>query len=193
MSRNSTTKKHKVSKETYRTGRAKPHAELANSLVHIFVDDQNLFYGITNAEGSRRFRIDFGRLLIEVSRDTHGNSRAIGSAYIAGVIPDDDSFWKVAEARGFTVRRGYLGTGNRSKQDDAFLISEIVETVCTQPGPSTVVLVAGDADYVPPLIKAQDRGWRNEVAFIGRGLSISLEAYVHEFRTMSPSSFELFK
>jgi uncharacterized LabA/DUF88 family protein len=97
----------------------------------------------------------------------HGrHARGIASAYIAGVIPDDDSFWKVAESQGFTVRRGYLGTGNRSKQDDAFLIADLVETVCTKPGPSTVVLVAGDADYVPALIKSQDRGWRNEVAFL---------------------------
>ena len=96
-------------------------------------------------------------------------------------------------SKGFTVRRGYLGSGNRSKQDDAYLISEVVETVCMQPGPSTVILVAGDADYVPPLIKAQDRHWRNEVAFIDRGISIALEAYVHEFRTMSARSLQLLK
>ncbi len=173
-----------ISKLTYRVGRATPHKSLVNELVHVFVDDQNLFYGITNSQQQRGYRIDFGRLLLEVCRDTNGKARGVASAYIAGVIPDDDSFWKVAELNGFTVRRGYLGSGNRSKQDDAFLISEIVETVCMQAGPSTVILVAGDADYVPPLIKSQDRGWRNEVAFIDRGLAIALEAYYHDFRTL---------
>jgi hypothetical protein len=186
-------KRHQQSRETYRVGRAPQHGALANSLVHVFVDDQNLFYGITNTTKDRGFRIDFGRLLLEVCRDSQGNARGVASAYIAGVIPDDDSFWKVAEDRGFTVKRGYLGTGNRSKQDDAYLISEIVETVCTQEGPSTIILVAGDADYVPPLIKSLDRVWRNEVAFIDRGISIALEAYVHEFRTMTAASLELLR
>lgn len=180
-------------RETFRIGRAAAHGQLANELVHIFVDDQNLFYGIKNAENKKGYRIDFGRLALEVSKDTNGNTRGIASAYIAGVIPDDDSFWKVAEDRGFTVRRGYLGAGNRSKQDDAYLISDLVETVCTAPGPSTVVLVAGDADYVPPLLKSLDRRWRNEVAFINRGISVALEAYVHEFRTLSTGGIELIR
>lgn len=191
MARSHRKKKSEGGKLTFRTGRAPAHKELANKGVHIFVDDQNLFYGITNYEKGRGFRIDFGRLLLEICRDTSGTARMIESAYIAGVIPDDDSFWKIAENRGFTVRRGYLGSGNRSKQDDAYLIADLVETVCTQAGPSTIILVAGDADYVPALIKSQDRGWRNEVAFIQRGISVSLEGYVHEFRTLTASSFEL--
>ncbi len=180
-------------KVTQRTGRAAPHEPLTNGLVHVFVDDQNLFYGIRNNEGGKSYRLDFGRLLLEVAKDANGQTRAVGSAYIAGVIPDDDTFWRAAESKGFVVRRGYLGTGNRSKQDDAYLITEIMETIYTQSGPSTIVLVAGDADYVPPLIKSQDKGWRNEVAFIDRGISISLEGYVHEFRTLSVSSLQLIK
>lgn len=128
-----------------------------------------------------------------IAQDSKGATRAVGSAYIAGVIPDDDSFWKIAENQGFKVRRGYLGSRNRSKQDDAYLISDLVETVCTMPGPSTVVLVAGDADYAPPLIKSLDRGWRNEVAFIDRGISIALEGYVHEFRALSVSGIQLLR
>lgn len=186
-------KKNLVNKETYRVGRAASHGELKTKAVHVFVDDQNLYYGIKNSEKGKGYRIDFGRLLLEICKDSNGNPRQVASAYIAGVVPDNDSFWKVAEDKGFTVRRGYLGTGSRSKQDDAFLISEIVETVCTAEGPSTIVLVAGDADYVPPLIKSLDRKWRNEVAFINRGISIALEGYVHEFRTLSSSSIELIK
>lgn len=191
------TKKTKAPKRqggiTLRTGRAPTHQALKANGVHIFVDDQNLFYGIRNAGHGRDYRIDFGRMLLEVAKDSSGKTRPVLSAYIAGVVPDDDSFWKVAENQGFKVRRGYLGAGNRSKQDDAYLISDLVETVCVQPGPSTVVLVAGDADYAPPLIKSLDRGWRNEVAFIDRGISIALEGYVHEFRTLGTSAIELLR
>jgi hypothetical protein len=129
-------------------------------------------------------------LLSEVSKDTAGKPRAVKSAYIAGVIPDDDSFWRIAEDQGFTVRRGYLGSGNRSKQDDAYLITDLTATLYEQDGPSTIVLVAGDADYVPPLIKSLDKGWRNEVAFINRGASGALETVVHEFRLVSPAAIQ---
>ncbi len=86
-----------------RKPRAAPHGTLANNAVHVFVDDQNLFWGIVNREMGPGFRIDFGRLLLEGTRDASGNPRAVGSAYIAGVIPDDDSFWEIARSRGFTV------------------------------------------------------------------------------------------
>jgi uncharacterized LabA/DUF88 family protein len=185
--------KFKQTKETFRTGKAPPHAGLANNLVHIFVDDQNLFYGIVNNELGKAFRVDFGRLLLEVCKNTVGEARAVGSAYIAGVIPDDDSFWDIAQNRGFTVRRGYLGSRKRSKQDDAFLITDLMTTLYEQSGPSTVILVAGDADYMPPLMRIIEKGWRTEVAFISRGVSITLEPYVHEFRTLTAQSFQHFR
>lgn len=181
------------SRETFRTGKAPPHGSLANNLVHIFVDDQNLFYGIVNHELGGSFRVDFGRLLLEVCKNTNGETRAVASAYIAGVIPDDDSFWEIARNRGFTVRRGFLGSRHRSKQDDAFLITDLMSTLYEQPGPSTIVLVAGDADYMPPLMRILEKGWRNEVAFISRGISVTLEPYVHEFRTLNATSFQHFQ
>jgi uncharacterized LabA/DUF88 family protein len=133
------------------------------------------------------------RLLTAASKGEDGRSRFVGSAYIAGVIPDDDSFWRIAERQGFKVKRGYLSSSGgyqRSKQDDAYLITEITSTLYEQPAPSTVVLVAGDADYVPPLLRANEKNWRVEVAFIARGLSSGLEAVSHVFRTINLSAIE---
>ena len=188
--RNPKSQSRRQTQESIREGRSETHGELIDERVHIFVDDQNLFWGIVNQEYGPSFRIDFGRLITRASRDTSGNTRYVESAYIAGVIPDDDSFWKIAENQGFTVRRGYLGTNNRSKQDDAYLITDLTSTLYEQQGPSTIILVAGDADYVPPLKKSIEKGWRNEVAFIGRGVSEALESVVHEFRVINPSSIE---
>ena len=173
-----------------RNGRAPAHGDLANDRVHVFVDDQNLFWGIVNERYGPRFRIDFGRLLSVACRRTGGSSRFVESAYIAGVIPDDDSFWRIAENRGFTVRRGYLGANQRSKQDDAYLITDMTATLYEQYGPSTIVVVAGDADYVPPLERAISRGWRVEVAFTDRGVSEALEPVAHEFRIIDPYAIE---
>jgi uncharacterized LabA/DUF88 family protein len=172
-----------------RPGNAKPHKQI-DEFVHIFVDDQNLFWGIVNEEFGPTYRIDFGKLLIAACRDSSRKPRGVKSAYIAGIIPDDDSFWQIAKNQGFTVRRGYLGSTNRSKQDDAYLITDMTSTLFEQPGPSTVVLVAGDADYVPPLSKAVEKGWRTEVAFTNRGIATALMPVVHEFRVIQAWEIE---
>jgi hypothetical protein len=174
-------------------GGAKSPGPLVNNLVHVFVDDQNLFWGMVNDSSGHSYRVDFGRLLLAAARDAEGNMRGVRSAYIAGVIPDDDSFWKIATDQGFTVRRGFLGSNGRSKQDDAYLITDMTATLYEQDGPSTMVLVAGDADYVPPLEKSLEKGWRNEVAFIARGLSGALKPVVHQIRVMHPGDIEYFR
>lgn len=176
----------RAAEASVRDGGAKAHGPLANNNVHVFVDDQNLFWGIVNSSYGPGFRIDFGRLLTAACKDTTGTPRFVKSAYIAGVIPEDDSFWQIARNRGFTVRRGYLTSGSRtrSKQDDAYLITDMTSTLYEQAGPSTIVLVAGDADYGPPLIRALEKGWRTEVAFIDKGRAAALDGVVHQFRTI---------
>lgn len=172
---------------------AADHAELVNEAVHIFVDDQNLFYGIVNDTQNRGYRIDFGDLLRVAAQSTSKqHAREVKSAYIAGVVPDDDSFWEAAKSKGFTVHRGYLSQGRRSKQDDAYLITSIMETIYEEEGPSTIVLVAGDADYVPPLEKCIRKGWRVEIAFTSEhgGISGRLPPVCHEFRPFSPEDIQ---
>jgi len=189
--RNRTTNRNNSSIKN-RNPKAKPHQTLVDDKVHVFVDDQNLFWNIVNNTDNLDFRIDFGKLLFLAARKSDGTSRGVFTAYIAGVIPDDDSFWETAKNKGFEVLRGYLGQGNRSKQDDAFLITEMVATLYEKTGPSTIVLVAGDADYGPPLKKAIEKGWRVEVVFAAssRGISAALEPYVHEFRAIKTIDFK---
>lgn len=176
-----------------RVASAPAHAALVNEAVHVFVDDQNLFWGITNDIYGKGYRVDFGRLLLAAARGPQGHARPVMTAFIAGVVPDDDYFWEVAKNQGFEVKRGYLGTNNRSKQDDAYLISEIVSTLYEKPGPSTMVIVAGDADYKPPLEKVIAKGWRSEIAFIGHGVSSALDSVTHQFRELDPSAIQKYK
>jgi uncharacterized LabA/DUF88 family protein len=175
-----------------RTGSASAHGALVNEFVHVFVDDQNLFWGLVNQEMGPEFRIDFGQLLITVARTSASKPRGVKTAYIAGVVPDDDAFWQIAKNQGFKVRRGFLGAGNRSKQDDAYLITDLTATLYEEPGPSTIVLVAGDADYYPPLKKAVEKGWRTEVVFTSRGLSMALDSVVHEYRALRAVDIQKF-
>lgn len=175
-----------------RVAKAPGHKELANSKVHVFVDDQNLFWGIVNEQYGPDFRLDFGNLLMMAARRSDGTARGVDTAYIAGVIPDEDSFWRTAESQGFEVLRGFMGQGKRSKQDDAYLIAKMVRTLYKKEGPSTIVLVAGDADYGPALMEAVEEGWRVEVVFemSSRGVSAALENYTHEFRAVKASDIE---
>lgn len=176
---------------SWRPGKAQSHGDLHDELVHVFVDDQNLFWGAVNEFGDHQYRVDFGELLNVVSKDPSGVSRGVKTAFIAGVIPDDDSFWQIAENQGFEVRRGYIGSGGQSKQDDAHLIAEMMEVLYEQKGPSTILLVAGDGDYGPPLTKALKKGWRIELAFHKRGLSAALEPLAHEILELNPDDFDL--
>lgn len=96
--------------------------------------------------------------MIAAARTSGGQPLGVKTAYIAGVIPDDDSFWKIADDHGWKVRRGYLGSKNRSKQDDSWLITDLMRTLYEEQGPSTIVIVAGDADYMPPLKTALEKG-----------------------------------
>ena len=175
------------------SGQARLHQHLINDNVHGFVDDQNLIYGITNNEGDQSYRIEFGDLLRVAATSSKTNlARSVESACIAGVVPDDDSFWEAARNKGFQVHRGYLGAGGRSKQDDAYLITFIMKTLYEKSGPSTIVLIAGDADYRPPLEQCLEKGWRIEIAFIGHSSLISqnLASVCHEFREFSSSEIE---
>lgn len=178
-----------VNKASNFEAKAPLHTELSNNNVHIFVDDQNLFFGIINNNRDQSYRIEFGDLMRVAAHSSEtGYAREVKSAYIAGVIPDDDSFWEAAKAKGFDVHRGFLNASRRSKQDDAYLITSIMETLYEHEGPSTMVLVAGDADYVPPLQKCLKKGWRVEIAFVNQYSDISnhLSPVCHEFRSFSP-------
>ncbi len=176
-----------------RGGTAPAHQTLVNNLVHVFVDDQNLFWGIVNADRGIGYRFDFGRLMLAAARSSQDQPRGVKTAYVAGVVPDDDTFWAIADSRGWTVRRGYLGAKNRSKQDDAWLITDLMKTLYEEQGPSTIVLVAGDADYMPPLKTAIEKGWRVEVLFISSGLSAGLAPVTHELRKLSSGDIELYR
>ncbi len=176
-----------------RAGDAPSHQPLANGFVHVFVDDQNLFIGLSDAYG-RSYDIDFGKLLTEASRTASGNLRPVRTAFVAGIIPDDDDFWHAVERQGFTVRRGFINEHDRSKQDDAYVVSAITAALYEEEGPSTIVLVAGDADYVPPLERAVAKGWRVEVAFtFPRSISIELLPVAHEFRRLDPRKIRAVK
>src|SRR5260370_38693137 len=72
-----------------RGGTAPPHQPLVNNLVHVFVDDQNLFWGFVTADRGTGYRFDFGRLRLLAARSSQGHPRGGKTAYVPGVMPED--------------------------------------------------------------------------------------------------------
>jgi uncharacterized LabA/DUF88 family protein len=167
-----------------------PHAALINNMVHVFVDDQNIWIEAGKKSPWADYRIDFGELLNVVSKDEKGKMRPVRQAMIAGTIPPEDSFWEVVRNQGFSVKLGYRGFGGKSKQDDHHITADLVETVCEEPGPSTIVLVAGDGDYGPALDKALARGWRIEVCYVEGSLSPAVQERAHRLVKLHPADIE---
>ena len=65
----------------------------------------------------------------------------------------------------------------------------MTKTIYEKEGPSTIVLVAGDADYYPPLSNAIEKGWRVEVIHVSnKNVSSCLEPVCHRFLKIAPES-----
>jgi hypothetical protein len=70
-----------------RPGAAKAHGSLVDDSVHVFVDDQNLFWGLLNDGRSRAYRIDFGRMLTSASKDVKTPPRTGHPQYCGSPTP----------------------------------------------------------------------------------------------------------
>ena len=96
-----------------------------------------------------------------------GDSRVLAEVpYLYGSRPPpDDSVWDRIRDDGFDVKVFDRNIRNKEKGVDMEMGMDIAERLFTADGPATMVIAAGDADYVPAVSRAQDRGWKVEVWF----------------------------
>lgn len=139
--------------------------------LHIFLDNSNVWIegqraatgaGLGDDRKDAAYRIDFGELLKLV-----GAGRAIVQANLYGSEPPpNDSVWNIAKDRGFTPTVFKRNFQNREKKVDTQLCVDVTRAVYSHmPTDRTMVLVAGDADYMPAIEVALQRGWKVEVYF----------------------------
>ena len=112
-----------------------------------------------------RWKVDFGRLL----EFAGGNREDIGRAVLYGSKPPpNDSLWTAAKRQGFEVvvheRSKFSG---REKKIDTNIATDITADSfeLMKPKNDEITLVAGDADYVPTVTRARNRGFRFDVCF----------------------------
>jgi uncharacterized LabA/DUF88 family protein len=137
--------------------------------VYVFVDNSNVWIEGKKISGQQgrppvpsnyRYRIEYGKLLQHVldGRELVAVPRLYGSE-----PPPNDSVWNIIRAQGFDVKVFKRNIFNREKGVDMRMGLDIGRLVLTEKSAATVVIVAGDADFVQVVEDVHGAGWKAEV------------------------------
>jgi uncharacterized LabA/DUF88 family protein len=145
--------------------------------LHLFVDNSNvLIEGRRYAEMHRKgrsklgafkddsYEIDWGKFLYVVKRK---DTRVLAEVpFLYGSRPPpNDSVWERIRDDGFDVKVFDRNIRNKEKGVDMEMGMDIAERMHTVTPPRTMIIAAGDADYVPAVTRAQKYKWRVEIWF----------------------------
>jgi uncharacterized LabA/DUF88 family protein len=162
--------------------------------LYIFCDNSNIFiegqWAAGRADGIRgpntEFRIDYGQLL-----SVCAEGRKVEQAKLYGSVPPtNDSLWRYIQKQGWNVKTLERNLANKEKGLDLEIALDMNDLSRDAPA-ATMLLLAGDGDYLALIPRLQQRGWKIEVAFYQNvALSIQtladrfipLEDKLHEFR-----------
>lgn len=149
--------------------------------IGVFVDVANMYYSAKNIHGTR---VNFGKVLEEAMADRH-LIRAI--AYVIKAdSPDEQKFFEALDKQGFEVKMKDLQvfTGGAKKGD--WDVGITVDAIKLADRLDTVVLVAGDGDYIPMLRYLQEaKGCKVEVMAFQESTSMRLREAADTFIDLS--------
>ncbi len=143
---------------------------------NLYLDNSNVFIegqrvsaarkvgGKLTADLDKSYRLDFGKL-VEI---TCGFKADLGRLMFYGSEPPPtDSVWQVAKQLGFKNKIFQRSKHNKEKMVDTQLTVDIMRGIFTDldAGNDRLIIVAGDADYVPAIEAARERGFYVKVAF----------------------------
>lgn len=144
---------------------------------HLFVDNSNvLLEGRRYAQMKRKqqakrsaflddsYEMDWGKFLYIVQLKDQRGLATIPTLY-GSRPPPDDSVWQRIRDDGFDTKVFDRNIRNKEKGVDMEMGMDIAELIHTHPTKGTIVVAAGDADYVPAVKRAQGKGWTVEVWF----------------------------
>lgn len=145
--------------------------------VHLFVDNSNVLI-----EGRRfsykklkkksklstytddKYEIDWGKFIYLVKEKDKRTLSDVPILY-GSRPPPDDSVWERIRNDGFDTKVFDRNIRNKEKGVDMAMGLDISERFLTVKPAATIVIAAGDADYVPAIQRAQGMGWKVEVWF----------------------------
>lgn len=100
--------------------------------------------------------------------------------------PPTDTVWRAAKQYGFQNKIFQRSIHNKEKMVDTQLTVDLMKDVYTELDPATdrIIIVAGDADYVPAIEAARNRGFYVKVAF-WQHASAAIKKAASEFLSLS--------
>lgn len=149
--------------------------------VAVLVDVANMYYSAKNIHGTR---VNFGKILEDAVSDRH-LVRAI--AYVIKAdTPEEQKFFEALDKQGFEVKSKDLQifAGGAKKGD--WDVGIAVDAMKLADRMDTIVLVAGDGDYLPLVRFLQEaKGCRVEVMAFQESASMKLREAADHFVDLS--------
>jgi len=132
----------------------------------------------------RSYRLDFGKLYRLLAKNGCKVKRAM---LFGSRPPQNDSLWAAARSEGFELFIKDRNVANREKQIDTAIVGAMFEDALEQADKAndTLILVAGDGDYVPPVARLVEKGFTVNVVFWEHA-SQELQRVCSNFIPMNP-------
>lgn len=154
-------------------------------MLYIYVDNSNIFIEGKRASAVKKgfaydiyqaiekgifdpaYRIDFGKLHKFVSGN--GGTNIARAKLFGSRPPENDSLWKMADQAGFETVIYDRNIQNKEKKVDISIVTEILKDAYTlaDKEKDTLILVAGDGDFVPAITTLVQSGYNVKVYFWG--------------------------
>lgn len=149
--------------------------------IGVFVDVANMYYSAKNIHGTR---VNFGKILEEGLGDRH-LVRAL--AYVIRAdTPEEQKFFEALDKQGFEVKMKDLQIFPGGAKKGDWDVGITVDAIRLADRLDTVVLVAGDGDYVPMVRYLQEaKGCRVEVMAFQESTSSKLKEAADRFTDLS--------
>src|SRR5512143_1374385 len=149
--------------------------------IGVLVDVANMYYSAKNIHGTR---VNFGKILEEAVGERH-LVRAI--AYVIKAdTPEEQKFFEALDNQGFEVKSKDLQVFAGGAKKGDWDVGITVDAIKLSDRLDTIVLVAGDGDYLPLLRYLQEaKGCRGEVMAFQESASMKLREAADKFLDLS--------
>lgn len=155
--------------------------KLTEHRIGVLVDVANMYYSAKNIHGTR---VNFGKILEEASSDRR-LVRAL--AYVIKAdSPDEQKFFEALDKQGFQVKMKDLQVFPGGAKKGDWDVGITVDAIRLADRLDTLVLVAGDGDYIPLVRYLQEaKGCRVEVMAFQESTSMKLREAADLFIDLS--------
>jgi uncharacterized LabA/DUF88 family protein len=150
---------------------------LADQNLYVFVDNSNVLiesqrFAQMKKKGKNKlsaftddsFQIDWGKFLYLLKEQDQRGFVEVPTLY-GSRPPAEDSIWQRIRDDGFDVRVLDRNIRNKEKGVDMEMGMDIAGLIHGAAAPKTIVMAAGDADFVPAVERAKAKKWVVEVWF----------------------------